>query len=89
MLRGILREEILKIIGAEVQVKISEPERSENGDFSTNAAFKVGNAEEIAEQLRKSELVKEVIVKNKFINIFLKDEVLLKALGEKTVEAAI
>ena len=83
MLRGLLQEEISKAAGSDVAFGISEPERAENGDYSTNAAFKVGNAEKIAQKLRKSELVKEIMVKNKFINIFLKDEVLLKALDEK------
>src|SRR3989344_5023282 len=87
MLRTLLREEISKIVGKGIDFKISEPERAENGDYTTNVAFKMGppagGAEEMAEKLRKSGLVKEVAVKNKFINIFLKDEVLLKALGEE------
>ncbi|MDP3784629.1 MAG: arginine--tRNA ligase [bacterium] len=83
MLRNVLIKEISKAVGKDIDFKVFEPERPENGDFSTNVAFKVGNAEEIAGKLRKSELVREVAVKNKFINIFLKDEVLLKALGEK------
>ena len=83
MLRDELIKEISNAVGEGVEVKLVEPERDENGDFSTNVAFKVGNAEGMAEKLRKSELVKEVVVKNKFINIFLKDDILIKELGEK------
>src|SRR3989344_5590598 len=86
MLRDLLKKELLKITGL-AEAKLAEPEREEHGDYTTNAAFKMGppagGAEKIAEKLRKSELVKEVAVKNKFINIFLKDEVLLKALSEE------
>lgn len=81
MLRDELIKEISGAVGGGVDIKLVEPERLENGDFSTNVAFKVGNAESIAEKLRKSELVKEIAVKNKFINIFIKDEALIKELG--------
>jgi len=86
MLRDLIKKELLKITGL-AEAKFTEPEREKHGDYTTNAAFKMGppagGAEKIAEKLRKSELVKEVAVKNKFINIFLKDEVLLKALSEE------
>src|SRR3990172_6733339 len=86
MLRDLIKKELSKITGL-AEAKFTEPEREKHGDYTTNAAFKMGppasGAEEIAEKLRKSELVKEVAVKNKFINIFLKDEVLLKALSEE------
>ena len=75
MLRDELIKEISKAAGGGVDVKLVEPERAENGDWTTNIAFKVGNAEGIAEKLKGSKLVNEVSVKNKFINIFLKDEV--------------
>ena len=90
MLRDALAREISKIAGG-VEIKISEPERPENGDFSTNAAFlrakKEGRkpqdiAQELAEQLASSKIVKRSEAKSGFLNIFLKDEVLLKALGE-------
>ncbi|MDP3784672.1 MAG: arginine--tRNA ligase [bacterium] len=89
MLRNILRKEISKIVGAEIEVKISEPERAEFGDFSTNAAFALSKtpkefAEKLAEKLSKSsKIIQRAESKNGFINIFLKDEVLLKALGER------
>src|SRR3989344_6296378 len=82
MLRDELKKEIAKITGL-ADVKISEPERSEYGDFTTNAAFRHGNADEIARALRKNILVEKVEVKNKFINIFLKDEAILKELDAK------
>ena len=82
MLRDELKKEIAKITGL-ADVKISEPERSEYGDFTTNAAFRHGNADEIARALRKNSLVEKVEVKNKFINIFLKDEAILKELDAK------
>jgi len=72
MLRDLIKKELLKITGL-AEAKFTEPEREKHGDYTTNAAFKMGppagGAEKIAEKLRKSELVKEVAVKNKFINI--------------------
>src|SRR3990167_9782944 len=84
MLRDELIKEISKAVGADVDIKLAEPERSENGDYSTNVAFRVaGDPEAIAAELRKSKLIKDVEVKNKFINIFLKDDVLIKELGRE------
>ncbi len=83
MLRDDLRKEITLVVGEKVDIKLGEPERAENGDWTTNVAFKVGNAEGIAEKLKGSKLVKEIAVKNKFINIFIKDEFLIKELDRK------
>ena len=92
MLREILRKEISKVIGGDADFKISEPERAENGDFSTNAAFLLAKkrgqkpqdiAQELAEQLASSKIVKRSEAKNGFVNIFLKDSALLEELGEK------
>ncbi|MBI2024153.1 arginine--tRNA ligase [Candidatus Giovannonibacteria bacterium] len=87
MIRDVLKEEISRIVlelaGGEVDVKITVPERPENGDYTTNIAFKTGDPEKIAEELRKCEIIREVFVKNKFINIFVKDEVFLDELQKK------
>lgn len=92
MLREIIREELAKIIKEDVEMKISEPERSENGDFSTNVAFALAKnegrkpqeiAEKIAVKLSKPKSVAKAVAKNGFVNIFLKDEALLKSLCEK------
>src|SRR3990167_3762297 len=64
MLRDELIKEISKAVGADVDIKLGEPEA-------------------IAAELRKSKLIKDVEVKNKFINIFLKDDVLIKELGRE------
>src|SRR3990172_1662045 len=84
MLRDELIKEISKAVGEDVDIKLAEPERSENGDYSTNVAFRVaGDPEAIAAELRKSKLIKDVEVKNKFINIFFKDNVFIKQLGRE------
>jgi len=92
MLREIIRGELAKIINDDLEIKISEPERSENGDYSTNVAFLLAKkegrklqevAKELALRLSSGQFAERVAAKNGFVNIFLKDEVLLKALGEK------
>ena len=56
MLREIIREELAKIIKEDVEIKISEPERAENGDYASNVAFSLAKSsgrkpQEIAEEL--------------------------------------
>ncbi|MBI2609665.1 arginine--tRNA ligase [Candidatus Giovannonibacteria bacterium] len=76
------------------EFKVSEPERSENGDFFTNAAFSLSRklkkppqevAESLALRLRRGRytLIERSEAKNGFVNIFLKDSVLISTLEEK------
>src|SRR3989338_2674 len=94
MLRDELKKEILKISGLQ-DAKITEPEHAENGDWTTNAAFslakKIGKspndaAEDLADKLRseKSDVVDRAESVGGFINIWIKDEVLLLSLGVVT-----
>ena len=93
MLRDELRKEISKAVGEDMDIKISEPERPENGDWTSNIAFSLSKtlskspsevATKIREELIKSsKIIARAETKNGFLNIFLKDEVLLKALEEK------
>ncbi|MBI4059588.1 arginine--tRNA ligase, partial [Candidatus Giovannonibacteria bacterium] len=97
MLRDILKGKISKIIGEDADFKISEPERAEFGDFSTNVAFLLakkmanppaGGPQEIADELaakllKSSKIVSKAEAQNGFLNIFLKDKSLLKELGEE------
>ncbi len=109
MLREILKDEISKIVREmlsgdklpEISAqgepasgwKITEPERPENGDYTTNVAFLLAKilgkspadiGAELKEKLeRVSKIIDRVEIKNGFLNIFLKDGVLLKSLKDK------
>src|SRR3989338_213410 len=81
MLREIIRGELAQIINDDLEIKISEPERSENGDYSTNVAFLLAKkegrklqevAKELALRLSSGQFAERVAAKNGFVNIFLK-----------------
>ncbi len=93
MLRDELIKEISSAVGEDLDIKLVEPERSENGDYSTNAAFLLAKklkkspndiAEEISHKLRsaKSDLVDRADSVGGFVNVWVKDEALIKKLGE-------
>lgn len=101
MLRDILKEEISTIVRemtkgglAEApELKLSEPEHPENGDYAAAVAFLLAKAmakrpDEIAEEMKEkleksSRVVGRIEAKKGFLNVFLKDEALLAALKEK------
>ncbi len=96
MLRDALKKEILSVLGEDIDVKITEPERPENGDYTTNAAFLLAKklkktpndvAEEMAYKLQtaKSKLIDRADSVGGFVNIWIKDKVLIKEIGKKAV----
>lgn len=94
MLRDELKKEISRVAGADIEIKLVEPERSENGDYSTNLAFLLAKkkgkspndiAEEVAHKLRsaKSDLIDRADSVGGFVNVWVKDEALIKKLSKK------
>jgi arginyl-tRNA synthetase len=94
MLRDDLAREISAVLGAESSVHLTKPERRENGDWSTNAPFllakkRSGKPNEIAEDAasklnESSKMIERAEAKGGFLNIFVKDEALIKTLSAKT-----
>src|SRR3989344_5802339 len=93
MLRDELKKEISRVAGADIEIKLVEPERSENGDYSTNLAFLLAKkkgkspndiAEEVAHKLRsaKSDLIDRADSVGGFVNVWVKDEALIKKLSK-------
>src|SRR3990167_4263708 len=98
MLRNALIKEVSSAAAGGVDVKLVEPDRSENGDFSTNVAFQIAKkmenppvggsndiAEELAHKLRsaKSDLIDRADSIGGFVNIWIKDSALIRALDEE------
>jgi arginyl-tRNA synthetase len=98
MLRDGLKKEISdaasKLVGEIPDIRLTKPERSENGDWTTNAAFQLAKtlgknppdvAEDIALRLRRgqTDLIDRVEAKNGFLNIFVKNEAILKNLDKR------
>jgi arginyl-tRNA synthetase len=94
MLRDDLAREISAVLCAESSVHLTKPERRENGDWSTNAPFllakkRSGKPNEIAEDAasklnESSKMIERAEAKGGFLNIFVKDEALIKTLSAKT-----
>src|SRR3989338_102370 len=98
MLRNALIKEVSSAAAGGVDVKLVEPDRSENGDFSTNVAFQVAKkmenppvggpndvAEELAHKLRsaKSDLIDRADSISGFVNIWIKDSAPIRALDKE------
>ena len=94
MLRDLLREELAKVIKEDIQITVSEPERPENGDYTTNAAFLIAKKEdrkphEVAEELKSklekssSNIVEKIDIGGSgFLNFWVKKENLLDGVNE-------
>src|SRR5262245_10183844 len=94
MLRDDLAKEISEVLGVETGVHLTKPERRENGDWSTTAPFLFAKKlsrkpDEIAANLAaklsaSSKAIERAEAKGGFLNIFVKDETLIKTLSVKT-----
>jgi arginyl-tRNA synthetase len=94
MLRDDLARDISVVLGAESGVHLTKPERRENGDWSTNAPFLLAKklsrkpdeiaADAAAKLSESSKMIERAEAKGGFLNIFVKDEVLIKTLSAKT-----